>query len=137
MTTTGSTVRPLLVVAVLAGLAASSGCRQRGVRTENRVALAEVDDFLRFPAKYRNRVVRVGWLEVARVELDRPVVFYGSDDPRAEIVALDGRGLARKHGLKPGDRVMVILHCLEGRTDRGNLLAAVERRLPPAPVSQR
>ena len=51
--------RALALLLAIAAAVTASSCRQRGIRVENKVAIPYEDDFLRFPEKYRNRVVRL------------------------------------------------------------------------------
>jgi len=120
------------MIAVLALLA--TGCAHRGVRMKHHVAVVTDGDFLDFPGKYRGRLVRLVDVDVARIEMVRPLVFVRSDRPTLEIVAHDPRGLARRYGLAVGQRATIRIECTEGRSDRGNVLVEVERAETVAPT---
>ena len=84
-------------------------------------------DFLDFPEKYRGMTVRLFGLAAARVEITRPLVFTPPARRDDEVVVSDARSLASTQHLRQGEVVTLLIECTEGRTDRGNLLLAIER----------
>ena len=115
---------------ILLLLLAAADCA-RPVKVKHGVAEAPLLDFLDFPEKYRGRVVHLQAVELARDEIRRPLVFIPSGQREREIVVLDPRGLVRREKPRAGP-VSIHFECTEGRTDRGNLLLAMEPAARPA-----
>jgi hypothetical protein len=123
--------RPLpTLVAVCLAL---SACTALTVRPQGPVD-AVPRHFFEFPARHRGQLLRLGPLEVARVDIARPLVFTNrSERGVEELVVVDPRSVARLERLATGERVAVVFECTEGRPDRGNLLVGIERgaTVPP------
>ena len=122
--------RPTVLLLVLALLAPA--CAGRRMPMNKGVAEPFGRDFLDFPEKYRGQTVRLFGLAAARIEITRPLVFTPPGRQQDEVVVSDGRSLASAQHLRQGEVVTILVACTEGRTDRGNLLLAIERAGPPA-----